>query len=103
MIASVVDGAGLGVQAAEGVGVGRVAREIAPRRINAVSPGLIETGWWDVLPEDARQATFDQFANQTPVGRNGTAEDVAHAICAVVGNDYINGVVLPCDGGLRLT
>jgi NAD(P)-dependent dehydrogenase (short-subunit alcohol dehydrogenase family) len=37
------------------------------------------------------------------VGRNGTAEDVAHAIAALIENDYITGVVLPCDGGLRLT
>lgn len=80
-----------------------LARELAPRRVNAVSPGLIETGWWDVLADEDRKATFAQFAEQTPVGRNGTAEDVAHAICALIENDYITGVVLPCDGGLRLT
>jgi NAD(P)-dependent dehydrogenase (short-subunit alcohol dehydrogenase family) len=79
-----------------------LARELAPRRVNAVSPGVIETGWWDVLPEPDRRATFEQFSEQTPVGRNGTAQDVAHAICALIENDYINGVVLPCDGGLRL-
>jgi NAD(P)-dependent dehydrogenase (short-subunit alcohol dehydrogenase family) len=80
-----------------------LARELAPRRVNAVSPGLIETGWWDALPEDERAAVFEQFADQTPVGRNGAPEDVAHAICELIENDYINGVVLPCDGGLRLT
>jgi NAD(P)-dependent dehydrogenase (short-subunit alcohol dehydrogenase family) len=37
------------------------------------------------------------------VGRNGQAEDVAHAISSLIENDYISGVVLPCDGGLRLT
>jgi len=80
-----------------------LARELAPRRINAVSPGLIETGWWDELPEEDRRATFQQFAEQTPIGRNGTADDVAHAIGALIENDYITGIVLPCDGGLRLT
>jgi NAD(P)-dependent dehydrogenase (short-subunit alcohol dehydrogenase family) len=80
-----------------------LARELAPRRVNAVSPGVIETSWWDPLPDEQRQATFEQFADQTPVGRNGRAEDVAHVICALIENDYINGVVLPCDGGLRLT
>jgi NAD(P)-dependent dehydrogenase (short-subunit alcohol dehydrogenase family) len=80
-----------------------LARELAPRRVNAVSPGVIETGWWDPLPEEDRKALFAQFAEQTPVGRNGKAEDVAHAICALIENDYINGVVLPCDGGLRFT
>jgi NAD(P)-dependent dehydrogenase (short-subunit alcohol dehydrogenase family) len=83
--------------------VAPLARELAPRRVNAVSPGVIETGWWDVLPETDRRAAFSQFAEQTPVGRTGTAEDVAHAITALVENDYITGVVLPCDGGLRLT
>jgi NAD(P)-dependent dehydrogenase (short-subunit alcohol dehydrogenase family) len=80
-----------------------LARELAPRRVNAVSPGLVETGWWDVLPEPDRKAAFEQFAEQTPVGRNGSARDVAHAIAGLIENDYLNGVVLPCDGGLRLT
>jgi NAD(P)-dependent dehydrogenase (short-subunit alcohol dehydrogenase family) len=83
--------------------VAPLARELAPRRVNAVSPGVIETGWWEILPEVDRRAAFTQFAGQTPVGRNGTAEDVAHAITALIENDYITGVVLPCDGGLRLT
>lgn len=83
--------------------VAPLARELAPRRVNAVSPGVIDTGWWDVMPEDEREATFEQLSEQTPVGRIGEAEDVAHAICELIANDYINGVVLPCDGGLRLT
>jgi NAD(P)-dependent dehydrogenase (short-subunit alcohol dehydrogenase family) len=80
-----------------------LARELAPRRVNGVSPGVIETGWWDVMPEEERQATFEQFAEQAPVGRNGGPGDVAHAICELIENDYIDGAVLPCDGGLRLT
>ena len=80
-----------------------LARELAPRRVNAVSPGVVETSWWDELPEADRKATFDQFAPQTPVGRNGNGEDVAHAIASLIENDYITGAVLPCDGGLRLT
>jgi NAD(P)-dependent dehydrogenase (short-subunit alcohol dehydrogenase family) len=80
-----------------------LARELGPRRINAVSPGVIETGWWDDLPEDDRRATFATFAERAPAGRNGTPDDVAHAIAALVENAFITGVVLPCDGGLRLT
>jgi NAD(P)-dependent dehydrogenase (short-subunit alcohol dehydrogenase family) len=80
-----------------------LARELGPLRINAVSPGVIETGWWDELPEEARRETFSTFAQRAPVGRNGTAEDVAKAINALVENGFITGVVLPCDGGLRLT
>jgi NAD(P)-dependent dehydrogenase (short-subunit alcohol dehydrogenase family) len=80
-----------------------LARELAPRRVNAVSPGVIETEWWDGLPEDQRRAMFAEYAQQAPVGRNGTADDVARAIAGMTGNGFITGVVLPVDGGLRLT
>jgi NAD(P)-dependent dehydrogenase (short-subunit alcohol dehydrogenase family) len=80
-----------------------LARELAPRRINAVSPGVIETEWWSELPDEERGALFADFAKQAPVGRNGRSDDVAQAICALIENDFITGVVLPCDGGLRLT
>jgi NAD(P)-dependent dehydrogenase (short-subunit alcohol dehydrogenase family) len=79
-----------------------LARELAPRRVNAVSPGVIETSWWDELRE-ARDETLTAFAQRAPVGRNGHPDDVAAAILALVENAFITGVVLPVDGGLRLT
>jgi NAD(P)-dependent dehydrogenase (short-subunit alcohol dehydrogenase family) len=81
--------------------VGPLARELAPRRVNAVSPGVIVTEWWDSLG-DHRDETFQSFAERTPLGRNGRPEDVAAAILALIENEYITGVVLPVDGGLRL-
>jgi NAD(P)-dependent dehydrogenase (short-subunit alcohol dehydrogenase family) len=83
--------------------VAPLAFELAPRRVNAVSPGVIETGWWDELPDDARQEAFKTFAERALVRRNGHPRDVAQAIVALLGNGFITGVVLPCDGGLRLT
>jgi NAD(P)-dependent dehydrogenase (short-subunit alcohol dehydrogenase family) len=83
--------------------VAPLAAELAPRRVNAVSPGVIETQWWDELPAEARQETFATFAQRALVRRNGQPEDVAQAIVAVIANGFITGVVLPCDGGLRLT
>src|SRR5919109_2101226 len=65
-----------------------LARELAPRRVNAVSPGVIDTGWWDVLPEEEREATFEQLSEQTPVGRIGSPDDVAYAISELIENDY---------------
>jgi NAD(P)-dependent dehydrogenase (short-subunit alcohol dehydrogenase family) len=47
--------------------------------------------------------SFAAFAQRALVRRNGRPEDVAQAIAALVGNGFITGVVLPCDGGLRLT
>jgi NAD(P)-dependent dehydrogenase (short-subunit alcohol dehydrogenase family) len=79
-----------------------LAAELAPRRVNAVSPGVIETGWWDALPEDARQDALKSSASRALVRRNGRPHDVAQAIVALVENSFITGVVLPCDGGLRL-
>ena len=83
--------------------VAPLASELAPRRVNAVSPGVIETGWWDEVPEQAREEAFTTFARRALVRRNGHPEDVAQAIVALVENGFITGVVLPCDGGLRLT
>jgi NAD(P)-dependent dehydrogenase (short-subunit alcohol dehydrogenase family) len=83
--------------------VAPLAVELAPRRVNAVSPGVIETGWWDEVPQDARQEAFRTFAQRALVGRNGQPEDVAAAIVLLIENGFVTGVVLPCDGGLRLT
>ena len=80
-----------------------LAIELAPRRVNAVSPGVIETGWWDEVPAEDRKQLFKQFAERVPVGRNGRPEDVARAILALIENGFVTGVVFPCDGGLRLT
>jgi NAD(P)-dependent dehydrogenase (short-subunit alcohol dehydrogenase family) len=83
--------------------VAPLARELAPQRVNAVSPGVIETEWWDAVPQAERSETFNVFAARTPVARNGTPADVAQAIALLVHDSFITGVVLPCDGGLRLT
>jgi NAD(P)-dependent dehydrogenase (short-subunit alcohol dehydrogenase family) len=83
--------------------VAPLAVELAPRRVNAVSPGVIETGWWDEFPAEAREEAFRTFAQRALVGRNGQPEDVAHMIVAIVENSFITGVVILCDGGLHLT
>lgn len=79
-----------------------LAVELRPRRVNAVSPGVIDTPWWHWMPEDQKQETFDKFAAATPVGRVGRPEDIAEAIVFLIGNSFITGCVLERDGGLRL-
>ena len=80
-----------------------LAVELKPRRVNAVSPGVIDTPWWDRrLPEDQKRAAFDRFAAATPAGRVGRPEDVAQAIVFLIGNTYMTGCILDVDGGLRL-
>lgn len=78
-----------------------LAKELQPLRINAVSPGVIDTTWWNFLNEQDKKATFEQFSKQISVGRIGQPEEVAAAIFSLISNTYINGTILSCDGGLK--
>jgi NAD(P)-dependent dehydrogenase (short-subunit alcohol dehydrogenase family) len=80
-----------------------LAVELRPLRVNAVAPGLVDTRFWSVLPEKERAAMLAQYAKATPVGRNASADDVAHAIVSLMSNGFVTGVVLPVDGGLSLS
>ena len=79
-----------------------LAVELKPLRVNAVSPGVIDTPWWSFVSDDAKAALFADYAAKTPVGRVGTAEDVADAIAFVIGNRFMTGATIICDGGVRL-
>jgi NAD(P)-dependent dehydrogenase (short-subunit alcohol dehydrogenase family) len=79
-----------------------LAVELAPRRVNAVSPGVVDTPWWEDFPEDQRAVVFQMAAATTPVGRVGQAEDVAEAIFSVATNGFISGTVLEVTGGSTL-
>ncbi|KML45655.1 short-chain dehydrogenase [Burkholderia cepacia] len=79
-----------------------LARELAPTRVNAVSPGVVETAWWNAMPDAARRAFFEQHASELPVGRVGQPDDVAQAIAYLIGNGYTTGSIMECDGGLHL-
>ncbi len=76
-----------------------LAAELAPVRVNAVSPGVVDTPWWSTIPDDARSATFDGYASASAVGRVGRPDEVVAAIMALMTNGFMTGVVLPVDGG----
>jgi NAD(P)-dependent dehydrogenase (short-subunit alcohol dehydrogenase family) len=80
-----------------------LAVELAPLRVNAVSPGVIDTHWWNAMPDDQRQAYFDAAAAVTPVRRVGKPEDVAQAIVYLACASFVTGTVLECTGGSNLT
>jgi NAD(P)-dependent dehydrogenase (short-subunit alcohol dehydrogenase family) len=79
-----------------------LAVELQPMRINAVSPGVVDTHFWDALPDQERSAMFAKHAASTPVRRVATAEDIGHAIAFLIANSFVTGVVLRVDGGLTL-
>ena len=79
------------------------ARELAPIRVNAVSPGVVDTGAWDGLGEQAKAQYFKDTAAKNPARRIGTPDDIAEAFASVMRNGFITGTVLQVDGGHRLT
>jgi 3-oxoacyl-[acyl-carrier protein] reductase len=85
------------------VGMARsLARELGSRGItaNVVAPGFIETDMTAELGEDL----IKKYAEQIPLGRFGSVDDVAGAIEFLVSDaaSYITGAVIPVDGGLGM-
>ena len=78
-----------------------LAAELAPVRVNAVSPGVIDTAWWHPLGEN-RDRFMAQQAAATPVGRIGQPQDIAEAVLFLAGNGFTTGVVLDVNGGTTL-
>ncbi len=79
-----------------------LAAELRPLRVNGVSPGVIDTPWWDFLSKDQKMPIFADYASKTPVARVGQPEDVAQAIAFLISDSFMSGHVMICDGGLRL-
>jgi 3-oxoacyl-[acyl-carrier protein] reductase len=77
-----------------------LAREVASRAItvNVVAPGLIDSAMTRVLLPDVQE----QWLSKVPLGRFGTADDVAHAVCFLASDEaaYITGQVLAVNGGM---
>jgi NAD(P)-dependent dehydrogenase (short-subunit alcohol dehydrogenase family) len=76
--------------------------ELAPIRVNAISPGVIDSGAWDSLgPEKERY--FAEIAEKNPVRRVGRSEDVVDAALYALTGTFVTGATLHVDGGGRLT
>lgn len=90
------------INGALNVMVPTLASELRPLRVNAVSPGVIETPWWNRMPEEFRANFFAQSAASVPVKRVGQPEDVAHAVLFLIQNGFVTGTIIDCDGGLHL-
>lgn len=79
-----------------------LAVELAPIRVNAVSPGWVDTPIWEFVAGDRKDAMLAGMAERLPVGRVGRPEDIAQAFAFLVGNGFTTGTVLHVEGGHRL-
>ena len=83
-----------------------LSMELAPRqiRINAMSPGPIETPVWGKMDLSEEQANGfkEQVKTMVPLGRMGTSDEIAKAVLFLASDDssYVNGIELPVDGGM---
>ncbi len=82
--------------------VSPLAAELAPVRVNAVSPGVVDTPWWGFLSDEQRREQFDEASATVPAGRVATADDVAAAVGYLTTASMVTGAILPVDGGLTV-
>ena len=77
-----------------------LAKDLAPVRVNVISPGMTaDTGAYLNIPESTRQNMFASIAQRLPVGRVGRPTDIADAALMLMTNGFITGIVLDVDGG----
>ena len=77
----------------------QLAKELAPRRVNVISPGVIDTPAYAGLGQEQRLAMFAKAGQGLPVGRVGQAEEVAAGYVLAMENGFMTGAVVDIDGG----
>jgi NAD(P)-dependent dehydrogenase (short-subunit alcohol dehydrogenase family) len=80
-----------------------LALELAPLRVNAISPGVIDTGAWDALGQPGKADYFAKVTAANPARRIGTPGDIAAAVMFALTNPFLTGQTLHVDGGEPLT
>ena len=81
---------------------GAVAPQLAPRRINVVSPGVIDTPMFGPDAE-ARAKMLGAATANNLIPRAGTPDEVAEAVIFVAGNEFVTGTTVEVDGGWILS
>jgi NAD(P)-dependent dehydrogenase (short-subunit alcohol dehydrogenase family) len=79
-----------------------LAVELAPVRVNAVSPGVVRTALWSNMSEADRDAMYRDIGAALPVGRVGEARDIAQAYLYLMREGFSTGQVVVVDGGTVL-
>ncbi len=79
-----------------------LAIELAPIRVNAVSPGVVRTNLWQNMSSEEREQLFESVGKRLPVGRVGEAHDIAQAYLFLMKEGYSTGQTVVVDGGTSL-
>jgi NAD(P)-dependent dehydrogenase (short-subunit alcohol dehydrogenase family) len=79
-----------------------LAVELAPIRVNAVSPGVVRTNLWQNMPAAERENLFESVGKSLPVGRVGEADDIAQAYLFLMQEGFSTGQTVVVDGGTVL-
>jgi len=79
-----------------------LALELAPTRVNIVSPGWVDTEMWDEIVGAAKTGYFDQMGARIPAGRIATPADIAPAYLYLMQSEFMTGETIHIDGGQRL-
>jgi NAD(P)-dependent dehydrogenase (short-subunit alcohol dehydrogenase family) len=77
--------------------------DIAPIRVNVVSPGIVDTPLYAGMPEEQRKSLFNAIAKQLPVGRVAQPEDIAETYVYLAKNGFTTGTVILIEGGALLS
>lgn len=76
-----------------------LALELAPVRVNVVSPGVVATPVYEGMSPEQREAFFQNTASKLPVKRIGVPEDIAATVLYLMNNGFTTGTVIGVDGG----
>jgi NAD(P)-dependent dehydrogenase (short-subunit alcohol dehydrogenase family) len=79
-----------------------LAIELAPIRVNAVSPGVVRTNLWQTMGAAEQEQFFESVGSRLPVGRVGEAHDIAQAYVFLMQEGFATGQVFVIDGGTVL-
>lgn len=81
--------------------VQHLAKELAPIRVNGLSPGVVDSGSWDSMGENTKRQFLDGAAEGTLVGRTGVNDDIADGVIWLLGAGFISGETIHIEGGAR--
>jgi NAD(P)-dependent dehydrogenase (short-subunit alcohol dehydrogenase family) len=79
-----------------------LAVDLAPLRVNAITPGYIETPFLDDILGERKEAVLAAAAARLPAKRIGRAEEAADGVLFLMKNEYVTGIALLVDGGYHL-